>query len=195
MVATLTAIVGAIVVTAVLVAAHLSPGVAWRAREDLADDILEHRASTFVEPDYPTPMSRAPGAGGPTAAGVPAGESEGELAEGATDEAAEEGPWTVADDDAEVYEIEYAKEGETIAVPENQTLLEAGEEQGWDLPYACREGQCLSCGGHVVNGPAADFVTHNNQQMLEAPELDDGYVLTCCAYPQGEFTLETGETP
>ncbi|MFW6448115.1 MAG: 2Fe-2S iron-sulfur cluster-binding protein [Halobacteriota archaeon] len=196
MVDTLTAVVAAILVTAVLVATHLTRGIGWSAREDLADGILEHRASTLAETDYPEPMSRAPGAGGPAAVGAGAGGAEGELeeAEAEADEA-DEGPWSVADDEAEVFEIEYTKEGKTLEVPENQTLLEAGEAEGWDLPYACREGQCLSCGGHVVDGPSTDFVVHDNQQMLEAPELEDGYVLTCCAYPQADFSLETGETP
>lgn len=194
MVGTLTAVVAATVATAAIVAVHLSPGLGWEAREDIADALMEHRASTFVEADYPTPMSRAPGAGGPTPAGVADEGAEGQLAEGEA-VAEEEGPWSVPDEEAAVYEIEYVKEGETVEVPENQTLLEAGEEQGWDLPYACREGQCLSCGGHVADGPAADFVEHHNQQMLEAPELEEGYVLTCCAYPQRDFSLETGETP
>ncbi|MFP4590827.1 MAG: 2Fe-2S iron-sulfur cluster-binding protein [Halobacteriales archaeon] len=196
MVETLTAVVAAILVSAVLVAVHLTRGVGWRAREDLSDAILDHRASTLAETDYPEPMSRAPGAGGPAAVGAPAEGAEGELEEGeAETTAADEGPWSVADDEAEVFEIEYTKEGQTLEVPENQTLLEAGEEEGWDLPFACREGQCLSCGGHIVDGPADDFVVHHNQQMLESPELEDGYVLTCCAYPQGDFSLETGETP
>ncbi|MFW6153311.1 MAG: 2Fe-2S iron-sulfur cluster-binding protein, partial [Halobacteriota archaeon] len=145
--------------------------------------------------DYPEPMSRAIGGGGAGAVAVGAGEAEGELEAGEAAEAVEEGPWTVPDDEADTFEIEYAKEGQTVTVPENQTLLEAGEEQGWDLPFACREGQCLSCGGHIADGPAEEFVVHNNQQMLENPELEDGYVLTCVAYPKADFSLETGETP
>jgi ferredoxin len=31
--------------------------------------------------------------------------------------------------------------------------------------------------------------------MLDDPELEDGYVLTCVAYPRDDFTLETSETP
>lgn len=31
--------------------------------------------------------------------------------------------------------------------------------------------------------------------MPDEDELDDGYVLTCVAYPREPFTLETGETP
>jgi ferredoxin len=31
--------------------------------------------------------------------------------------------------------------------------------------------------------------------MLGEAELDEGYTLTCVAYPQSDLTLETRETP
>lgn len=195
MVTTVEAIGLALVITAIVVLFHKTRGVGWQQREDISQAILDHRASTLAEVDYPEPMSRAIGSGGAGAVAVGAGAAEGELEAGEETEAIEEGPWTKADDEADTFEIEYVKEGQTVTVPENQTLLEAGEEQGWDLPFACREGQCLSCGGHIADGPAEDFVVHNNQQMLENPEMEDGYVLTCVAYPTSDFSLETGETP
>ncbi len=191
MVGTLEAIAIAVVVAAVPVFFHFMRGTGWRPSEDISDAILEHRASTLAETDFPEPMSRAPGIGG---GAIAAG---GESAEGELEDAGaeESGPWTKSDDEAEIFEVEYVKEGTTVEVRENQTILEAGEEQGWELPYACREGQCLSCGGHVVDGPSEDFVIHNNQQMLESPELEKGYTLTCVAYPKADFSIETGETP
>lgn len=194
MVGTLEAIAIAVVVIVIPVFFHYNRGVGWRPREDISDVITEYRASTLTETEFPEPMSRAPGAGGGGAVAVPEGEAEGELEEGAV-ATGESGPWSKSDDEAEVYEVEYVKEGKTLEVPENQTLLEAGEEEGWELPYACREGQCLSCGGHIEGGNSEDFVVHNNQQMLEEPELDDGYTLTCVAYPKADLKLETGETP
>ncbi len=194
MVSTVEAVGIAIILSAIVVIFHEIRGVGWRTREDISGAILEHRASTLAEVDYPEPMSRAVGGGIGAGVAVPTGEAEGELEAGEA-ETVEEGPWTKPDDEADIFEIEYVKEGQTLEVRENQTLLEAGEEQGWDLPFACREGQCLSCGGHVVDGSSEEFVIHNNQQMLESPELEDGYVLTCVAYPKADFSLETGETP
>lgn len=194
MVSTVEAIGLAIILSIILVFFHEVRGVGWSTREDISEAILEHRTSTLAEVEYPEPMSRAIGGGGGAGVAVPAGEAEGELETG-EGELVEEGPWSKSDDEADVFEIEYVKEGKTIEVRENQTLLEAGEEEGWDLPFACREGQCLSCGGHVVDGPSEDFVVHNNQQMLEEPELGDGYTLTCVAYPKADLSLETGETP
>ena len=35
----------------------------------------------------------------------------------------------------------------------------------------------------------------DGEAEVDEDELDDGYVLTCVAYPREPFTLETGETP
>ena len=179
--------------TLVAVGAHYTRGVTWRAPEDISQQVLERRAATVAETGFPEPGNRAIGAGGGAAAAV-AGGAEGELEEGGA-EAEEEGPWSLPDDEAETFEIEFVKEGATLEVAENETILEAGEDEGWDLPYACREGQCLSCGGHVTDGPSEDFLVHHGQEMLSEDELNDGYTLTCVAYPKADFSIETREAP
>jgi 2Fe-2S type ferredoxin len=179
--------------TLLVVALHFARGTEWTPAEDISQEVLERRAATVADTDFPEPMNRSIGGGG-GAVGVPAGEgAEGELEEGAEEEGSS--PADIPDEEAEYFEIEYEKEGETIEVASNEHLLEAGEDEGWDLPYACREGQCLSCGGHVADGPADEYVIHDNQEMLGEEELEEGYVLTCVAYPIAEFTLETSETP
>ena len=178
--------------TFLVVAVHYTRGARWNVPEDISQTLLERRAATVPETDFPEPMNRSIGGGG-VAGAVAGGEAEGELGEGEGEEG--ESPATIPDDEAETYEIEFAKEGATIEVKENETILEAGEDEGWDLPYACREGQCLSCSGHIEGGPSEDFVTHWHNQMLGEEELDDGYTLTCVAYPTADFTIETGESP
>ena len=178
--------------TILAVVLHFQQGTGWSPTEDISQEILEQRAAQVEEPEFPEPMNRAIGAGGGSVA-VPAGEGGGELAEGEVAEE-ESGPGDIPEDEIEYFDIEFAKEGETIEVANNETLLDRGEEEGWDLPYACRQGQCVSCGGKV-SGDAHDLVEHDDQEMLDDNELSDGYVLTCVAYPRGEFTLETNETP
>jgi len=178
--------------TLVVVAVHFTRGAAWQAPEDISQQVLERRASTVPETDFPEPMNRAIGGGGAVGAAV-AGGAEGQLEEAGAEE--EEGPDSIPDDEAATFEIEFVKEGSTISVKENQTILEAGEDEGWDLPYACREGQCLSCAGHIVDGPSEEYVTHWHNQMLGEEEMDDGYTLTCVAYPKADFSLETREAP
>jgi len=182
--------------TLVVVLVHFTKGTEWPTADDVSQEVMERRAATVPETDFPEPMNRSIG-GGAAAGAVATGDgAEGELAEGEEEAAGDESPAAIPDEEAEAFEVEYVKEGETIEVKENETLLEAGEEEGWDLPYACREGQCISCSGRIASGEhAQEHVEHFTQSMFEEGELEQGYVLTCVAYPTTDFTLETGESP
>jgi len=170
---------------------HVSPGRQRAPPEDIAAEVLERRAETVEETGFPEPMNRSIGGGGGVA--VPAGaEAEGELEE--TDEETE-GFDPDAIEDEEEFDIEFEKEGETIPVANTETVLDAGEEEGWDLPFACREGQCLSCAGRITDGDAAEYIQHSNNEVLSEEEMEQGYCLTCVAYPTDEFTVETSEAP
>ncbi len=181
-----------VVLTALTLLFHFARGKPWTPTEDVSQEVLEQRAAAVPETDFPEPGNRAIGGG--AAPAVPAGEA-GELAEGGEVEEEELSPADIPEEEVEYHEVEFVKEGETIEVANNENLLEAGEDQGWDLPYSCRQGQCVSCGGHITDGPAEDYVVHDDQEMLDENELEDGYTLTCVAYPQDSLSLETGETP
>jgi 2Fe-2S type ferredoxin len=181
--------------TLIVVVLHYSRGTGWESRQDIAQEVLDRRAETVPETDFPEPMNRSIGGGAP--AGAIAGGETGEGAE-LEGEAAEEetGPADIPDDEVEYFEVEFVKEGTTIEVPNNQPLLDSGEDEGMDLPYACRQGQCVSCAGQITNGGnSEDYLVHDNQQMLDDAELDDGYTLTCVAYPRADFSIKTGEAP
>jgi len=180
--------------TLVVVLLHYARGSGWEPTADISQEVLEHRAETVPETDFPEPMNRSIGGG--AAGAIPAGEAEGELAEG-EDEEEDAGfdPDSITDDEVEYYEIEFAKEGQTVEVANNETILDAGEDEGWDLPYACRQGQCVSCAGQIQDGNANDFIRHSNNEALFDDDMEDGYCLTCVAYPTAEFTIETGEQP
>ena len=186
-------VVTGFLLTAVTVILHYSEGTGWEPTEDISQDVLERRAETLPETDFPEPMNRSIGGGGAPAA-VGAGGAEAELAD-SEEEGETEGFDPAAIEDPETYEIEFPKKGETIAVAENENLLKAGEDEGWDLPYACREGQCLSCSGHIADGDAHEYIRHSNNDTLNDDEMDKGYCLTCTAYPTQSFTLETDESP
>ncbi|GAB6879454.1 2Fe-2S iron-sulfur cluster-binding protein [Halorubrum gandharaense] len=186
------AIAFAAVATLLVVFVGSLKGTGWEPAPDVSDEILEKRAAAVPETDFPEPGNRSIGGGG---GAIPAGGEgeEGELEEGGA--GGSSGPGDIPDDEVEHFEIEFAKQGETVELANNETILEQGEDEGWDLPYACRQGQCVSCAGHIVDGPSEDFVEHDNQEMLDDAELEDGYTLTCVAYPRDSFTIETGEAP
>jgi 2Fe-2S type ferredoxin len=183
-----------ILLTLIAVALHYSKGTGWQSTQDISQEVLDRRAETVPETDFPEPMNRSIGGG--AAAAVAAGGAEGaELEEGGEEAVDESGPGDIPEDEVEYFEVEYVKEGETIEIANNKTILESGEDNGWDLPYACRQGSCVSCAGQIQDGPSEDYVVHDNQQMLDDGELDDGYTLTCVAYPRASFSIETGKAP
>jgi 2Fe-2S type ferredoxin len=187
------AIVLGVIVTLLVAFVSSLRGTGWDPTTDISDEMLERRASAVPETDFPEPGNRAIGGGGGGGA-IPAGgeAGEGELEDGS---AVSSGPGDIPEDEVEYFEVEFVKQGETVELSNDEPILEQGEDEGWDLPYACRQGQCVSCAGQIADGPSEDFVEHDNQQMLEEAEIDDGYTLTCVAYPRDSFSIETGEAP
>jgi 2Fe-2S type ferredoxin len=179
--------------TLVAVLMHFSRGTGWTPTEDISQEVLERRAETVPETDFPEPMNRSIGGSAPAGA-IGGGEAGGELEEGGEEAGGGSGPADIPEDEIEYYEIEFVKEGETIEIANNENILDRGEEESWDLPYACRQGQCVSCAGQI-DGDANELIEHDNQSMLGESEMSDGYTLTCVAYPRGEFSIETGEQP
>jgi NAD(P)H-flavin reductase/ferredoxin len=58
-----------------------------------------------------------------------------------------------------------------------QTVLDAAEAAGWELPYSCRRGACNTCLGTVVTGD------------VDAPPVQDGQVLFCQAKPRSDLEI------
>ncbi|MFE7295434.1 MULTISPECIES: ferredoxin--NADP reductase [unclassified Streptomyces] len=74
-------------------------------------------------------------------------------------------------------------DGETHQVrwPVGTPLLDALLAAGVDAPYSCREGACAACTCRVVSGEVA--MAHN--EVLDAEDLAEGYVLACQAVATG----------
>jgi len=186
------AIASGVVLT--LVVLHFTRGTGWESTGDISQEILEQRASTVPETSFPEPMNRSLGGGGGAVAieGGAEGEEADELAEA---EPEEQSPADMPEDEVEYFEVEFVKEGTTIELASNETVLDQAEDEGMDLPYACRQGQCVSCAGKITDGPADEHIVHFSQETLAEAEMDEGYTLTCVAYPIAEFSIETGEAP
>ena len=69
----------------------------------------------------------------------------------------------------------------------DDTVLEAGEFAGLDLPYSCRGGVCSTCRAKVLEGA----VEMDRNYALEPWETEAGFVLTCQSHPTtDELTVD-----
>ncbi|MDT7836394.1 CDP-6-deoxy-delta-3,4-glucoseen reductase [Aquabacterium sp. OR-4] len=83
--------------------------------------------------------------------------------------------------------------GRSFDVARDETVLAAAIRQGIGLPYGCRDGACGSCkskllGGRVIHG------AHQSKALSEAEEAA-GLILTCCATPQTDCSVEARSVP
>lgn len=81
----------------------------------------------------------------------------------------------------------------TFDVLRDEPILAAAIRQGIGLPYGCKDGACGSCKSKLLEGR----VIHGAHQLkaLSAAEEEAGYILTCCATPQTDCTVEARTVP
>lgn len=77
----------------------------------------------------------------------------------------------------------------TIECADNKFILEAAEDNNIELPYSCRAGSCSTCLGKVTKGT----VDQPDQTFLDEEQMNNGFVLTCVAYPTSDVTVLTHE--
>jgi len=63
------------------------------------------------------------------------------------------------------------------------SLLEALDEQGFDMPYSCRGGNCGACEVKLISGQV---------ELIQDPiyEPEDGHILTCSVIPLDDIEIE-----
>jgi ring-1,2-phenylacetyl-CoA epoxidase subunit PaaE len=75
--------------------------------------------------------------------------------------------------------LNYKSKVYTIAVPYNQSILDAALANGIRLPYSCHAGICSSCTANCVKGG----VEMDYNEVLMDDEIAAGRVLVCTGHP------------
>ncbi|MEM7725831.1 MAG: FHA domain-containing protein [Cyanobacteria bacterium P01_A01_bin.45] len=75
----------------------------------------------------------------------------------------------------------FANSGVEVVYDDTDTILEAAEKEGIELPYMCKMGACQKCKLRLLEGEV---------NYEEDPECQAGHVLTCIAQPKGRVVIE-----
>jgi ferredoxin-NADP reductase len=73
----------------------------------------------------------------------------------------------------------------TVPVTRGQTLLDAAEAHGLDIPSLCRAGVCGTCRTRVIEGDV-----RCDGGVLDDADRESGYVLACVASPRSHCVIE-----
>jgi ferredoxin len=74
-----------------------------------------------------------------------------------------------------------------VQVPADRYILQTSENQGADLPFACRNGACTTCAVRILSGEV-----YQPEAMGLSPDLrEKGYALLCVSYPRSDLEVET----
>ncbi|WP_256684815.1 2Fe-2S iron-sulfur cluster-binding protein [Halococcus qingdaonensis] len=84
--------------------------------------------------------------------------------------------------------IEFGDETHELDVNENEYVLDAGLDDGLDLPCSCREGNCTTCTGELLTGE----IDQSDGMALDKEDREAGYVLLCSAKPRSDCRVRAG---
>jgi CDP-4-dehydro-6-deoxyglucose reductase len=86
------------------------------------------------------------------------------------------------------HQVTVQPSGHVFQVPEGETVLAAALNQGFHLPYGCRNGACGSCKGKLVAGQIDQGKYQHS--ALSDDERAASYALFCVAKPLSDLTIE-----
>jgi ferredoxin-NADP reductase len=87
---------------------------------------------------------------------------------------------------SEAATVRFERSKKSIEVRAGETILEAAESAGIDLPFECRSGLCGQCKTRLLRGK----VTMEAEDALTAGDRARGVILACQARARGEVTLD-----
>jgi len=88
------------------------------------------------------------------------------------------------------YTITLVTRGEaerSFPCPASEFVLQAALDHGFDLPYSCLQGWCITCAGRLLEGE----VDQSASRRFYAEDASERFVLLCTARPRRDLRIET----
>lgn len=90
-----------------------------------------------------------------------------------------------AESTGETFQVRERRSAKSAPATAGQTLLDAAEAHGLEIPSLCRAGVCGTCRTRVVEGQV-----DCDGGILDAEDRAAGYVLACVASPRSDCVIE-----
>ncbi|MGD9920780.1 MAG: 2Fe-2S iron-sulfur cluster-binding protein [Pseudorhodoplanes sp.] len=87
------------------------------------------------------------------------------------------------------HQVKLLPEGNTLACPPTQTLLDACIADGVPISYNCRSGECGECMASLVSGEVHELPGADPAIFTDA-HRSQGKILTCMCFPRSALTLD-----
>jgi glycine betaine catabolism B len=84
--------------------------------------------------------------------------------------------------------IFFAKSGQNVSCDGEESVLEVAESQGVKIRSSCRSGNCGTCKKRKLEGTVR--MSAFDPEALEESEQEEGFILTCVAFPQGRVVMD-----
>ena len=84
--------------------------------------------------------------------------------------------------------ITFVGAGRTISCRAGQTIFEAANEHGLELPIGCRYGGCITCAAKLLSGK----VRQPGATALNRRQSRAGFILLCVAIPASDCVVHEG---
>jgi len=99
----------------------------------------------------------------------------------------EEVPERIADAVEELsFNVRFSKQGKSIDVRADQTVLSCAKKSGVRIPSSCANGICGTCKSKLVSGS----VDMKHDGGIRQREIDAGFFLPCCSKPLSDLVVE-----
>ncbi len=88
--------------------------------------------------------------------------------------------------EAKSFSVQFSKQGKSLDVRADQTVLSCAKKSGVRIPSSCANGICGTCKSKLVSGT----VDMKHDGGIRQREIDAGFFLPCCSRPLSDLVID-----